>query len=68
MREIAIVFEQMTGEKPRLSSKAGTSRRSGAFYTFLDDLEGFYKRLPDGFKLKFGVQNSGSAATRIFGR
>lgn len=69
VREIAIVFEQITGEKPRLSSKAGTSRRSGRFYIFLDDLERFYNaRLPNGFKLKFGVQNSGSATARIFGR
>jgi hypothetical protein len=70
VREIAVVFEQITGEKPRQSSKAGTSRRSGGFYIFLDDLEYFYnaRLLPDGFRLKFGVQNSGSAAARIFGR
>lgn len=66
---IAIWYERVTGERPRLSSKAGTSRRSGSFYDFLDGLEDFYRaHLPFGFRLKFGVQNSGAAAARLFGR
>jgi hypothetical protein len=66
--EIGICFEKITSERPRQASKAGTAFRSGKFGSFLDDLERFYNaEMPPGFgPLKFGVQKSGRATTKIF--
>ena len=68
-QEIQRVHQEITGERPRQSYEAGTSKRSGAFTVFLDDLEKFYAdRLPSHFRAKFGVQKSGRAMSRISAR
>ncbi|WP_156041840.1 hypothetical protein [Bradyrhizobium sp. URHD0069] len=69
VEEIGRLFEQITGERPRQASKAGTSRRSGTFVDFLDLLELFYNsHLGPDFELRFGVQRNGRAMSRIFRR